>query len=164
MGIRIRRGFAAPTRLASSVLALAVCGLTASTVHAQNPYTWNNGTTTSFTGDWNVAGNWRDAGGNPGVPPSSATTQLAFAGTGDYTSSNNSGTFVLNRLTSTNSGLATLDGSALRFDGASPLLSQTVANTAFNISNNVRLLTDTTFRATNGGFLNVGVVVGARSI
>src|SRR5207344_2994282 len=62
--------------LASSVMALAVWCMTASTVHAQNPYTWNNGTTTSFTGDWNVAGNWRDAGNGPGVPPSSATTQL----------------------------------------------------------------------------------------
>ena len=50
----------------------------------------------------------------------------------------------------------------LRFDGASPLLSQTVANTAFNVSNNIRLLTDTTFRATNGGFLNIGVAVGGQ--
>ena len=55
-----------------------------------------------------------------------------------------------------------LDGNALRFDGASPLLSQTVANTGFNISNNVRLQTDTTFRATNGGILNVGVAVGGQ--
>ena len=29
-------------------MALAVWGLTASTVHAQNPYTWNNGTTQSL--------------------------------------------------------------------------------------------------------------------
>ena len=55
-----------------------------------------------------------------------------------------------------------LDGSPLRFDGASPLFSQTVANNAFNVSNNVRLLTDTTFRATNGGILNVGVAVGGQ--
>ena len=112
MGTRIHRGMAARPRLASAVLVLAVWGLSTATAHAQNPYTWNNGTTTSFTGDWSVAGNWRNAGNSPGVPPSSATTQLAFGGTGDYTSSNDTGTFVLNRLTSTNSGLVLLDGSA----------------------------------------------------
>ena len=41
-------------------------------------------------------------------------------------------------------------------------MSQTVANNGFSISNNVRLLTDTTFRATNGGILNVGAVVGGQ--
>ena len=148
--------------LASSVLALAVWGLIASSVHAQNPYTWNNGTTQSFNGNWTVHGNWRDDGNGIGIPPSSATTQLAFAGTGDYTTTNTAGTFVLNRLTSTNSGLVLLDGSNLRFDGDSPLLAQTVANTAFNVSNNIRLENDTTFRAINGGVLNIGVAVGGQ--
>ena len=148
--------------LAPWVMALAVWGLIASTVHAQNPYTWNNGTTQNFSGNWNVAGNWRDAGNSPGVPPSSATTELAFAGNGNYISSNDIGNFTLNRLTSTTSGQVMPDGSQLLFDGASPLLAQTVANDSFNISNNIRLLTDTTFRATNGSVLNIGTQAGGQ--
>src|SRR5262249_18065588 len=104
---------------------------------------------------WNVAGNWRDAGNNPGAPPSSATTQLAFAGTGNYTSSNDVGNFTLNRLTSGTSRQVSIDGSPLKFAGTNPLLPQTFANDSINVPNNSRLLTNATFQATGGGTLNV---------
>lgn len=86
-------------------------------------YTWNATT----DGNWNVATNWLDPSNNPGIPPSSATTQLVFNASGSvsYIATNDIGSFTLNAITVNNTGTGTVTiagASPLTFGGTTPAI------------------------------------------
>ena len=86
--------------LCSPVIAILALALVS---HAQAQSTWN-----TTTGSWNTSGNWSPAG----VPVSDSSTSLIFAGSSDYTSTNDIGNFTLNQLLFTNTaGTVTLAAS-----------------------------------------------------
>src|SRR5438128_1315321 len=89
-----------PRPLAAGLALIAV--LMCSTPAAAQPYQWNQST----------SGNWSTASWLPGTPASGATTALIFAGSSDYTATNDIGPFTLNSLSVTNTGATTVAGSA----------------------------------------------------
>lgn len=129
-------------------------------VAAQVVYTGPSGTATApATGTWNNPAHW--VGG--AVPSSSTTTHLSFGGSGtsSYTATNDLGTFTLSTLTlaSTSTGIVTLAGAALVFDGTSPKLTQNGSG-AVNISNDVTLVGTSTWSGSGAGATTLSGIIG----
>jgi T5SS/PEP-CTERM-associated repeat protein len=100
----------------SATIALAAASAIAAVAPRADAQTWVN----PNSGSWSVAGNWVGSV----APASASTTQLTFnaASVQTYAATNNiANPFTVNlvRFNNTSTGLITVNGSALKFDGAS---------------------------------------------
>ncbi|MGB8170134.1 MAG: autotransporter-associated beta strand repeat-containing protein [Chthoniobacteraceae bacterium] len=113
-----------------------------------------------------TAGNWNAVPWiptPPGQPVSSSTAELVFQNNSAIASSNNMGTFTLNKLRFPNQSV-TLSGNALNFSGTAPIITSGVPNVAHSIANALTLSVDTIFDIAANTLTVSGVISGANDL
>jgi hypothetical protein len=144
-----------PRSIVCFICTALICG-SASLAPAQS--IWTGG---APTGDWNNASNW-----TPGLPASSATTQLTFAGSNNLSTNQNiANPFDLNSLTfDVSAGAFVINSGALRFQANGATAPQLLTNTAAPIAfNNVVIFNATgSIGGTGSGALTLGPLTAAQ--
>ena len=113
-----------------------------------------------------TAGNWNAVTwipNPPGQPTPSSTAAVDFQNSSAIASSNNMGTFALNKLRFLNQSV-TLSGNALNFSGSGPTVTSGVPSVAHSIANALTLGADTTFDIAANTLTVSGVISGANDL
>ena len=113
-----------------------------------------------------TAGNWNAVTwipSPPGQPAPSSTAVIDFQNSSAIASSNNMGTFALNKLRFLNQSV-TLSGNALNFSGTSPTITSGVPNVPHSIANALTLSTDTIFDIVANTLTISGVISGGNDL